>query len=101
MVRIARIVVTVVCLVLVSGGLAAQAAPSERPLNPGPKTTTTRSTAIAIPEGTSDPARDDAYSKREARHPDAAQFRGGDGFGVYVGGSAGLVVVLLLVLLLL
>jgi hypothetical protein len=42
-----------------------------------------------------------SYQEREARHPEVADFRGGDSIGIYIGGSAGLLVVVLLVLLLL
>jgi hypothetical protein len=45
------------------------------------------------------PAR--SYQERETRYPEAANFRGGDSIGIYIGGSAGLLVVVLLVLLLL
>ncbi len=43
----------------------------------------------------------DDYARREVQHPETAEFRGGDSFGLYIGGSAGLVIVVLLVLLLL
>ena len=42
-----------------------------------------------------------SYQEREARHPEAADFHGGDSVGIYIGGSAGLLVVVLLVILLL
>ncbi len=40
------------------------------------------------------------YAEREARAPQTADFRGGDGFGIYIGSGAALVIVVLLVILL-
>jgi hypothetical protein len=41
-----------------------------------------------------------SYQEREARHSEAADFRGGDA-GIYIGGSAGVLVVVLLIILIL
>lgn len=45
--------------------------------------------------------RTQGYREREAQNPQSASFRGGDGAGIYIGGSAGLLIVVLLVILLL
>lgn len=46
--------------------------------------------------------RDHSYAEREKRDSAIAHFRGGDSFGIYIGGSAaGLIIVLLIVLIVL
>ncbi len=42
-----------------------------------------------------------SYREREARNPALADFRGGEGVGIYIGGSAGLLIVVLLLILVL
>ena len=46
-------------------------------------------------------AQDQRYAEREKRDPSVADFRGGDSVGIYIGGSAGLIIVLLLILIIL
>ncbi len=101
MARIATTVAMVVCALLVLCAGQALAMPFQHALAPAPRTTILRSTAIAQTTTTTRVPLQSGYARREAEHPQAAQFRGGDSFGVYIGGSAGLVIVVLLVLLLL
>lgn len=53
------------------------------------------SPALADIDGRSEPD----YAQREARHPEAAQFRGGDGFGIYISSGAAVVIVVVLLIL--
>jgi len=106
---IARVIVSLLCLGLAETAMpvALAAAPlqcSRDSRTADSRTATTRSMSVA-PAPTSSPTTStntsQAYAQRETLHPEAAEFRGGDSLGIYIGGSAGLVIVVLLVLLLL
>lgn len=101
MARIVRVIASFLCLglALTAAPVTATAGPLQYSRTADYRTATTRSTAVAATMTTTTTTR--AYAQREAQHPEAADFRGGDSLGIYIGGSAGLVIVVLLVLLLL
>jgi hypothetical protein len=104
MARIVRVIASFLCLgfALVTMPVAVAAAPLQYSNTADYQTATTRSTAIAVaPTTMTSTTTTRAYAQREAQHPQSAAFRGGDSLGIYIGGSAGLVIVVLLVLLLL